>query len=382
MPKDSHLFDPELYFGEFLRYHKMAEVQQRECNLGPLAHGEGSIQDPLMQNVHLYDVVARKYAGFTQILLDLWYGDTPVHPYAGRMHEVRKPIAWSFTGAIARWGLAEWLYVFILHRVTGSGINYAKKPSGYNNTILPLLHNCDDLGDLVKKVGEVLSGPTPAYTSVGYQFPRFPPKETPAGRYKRGGDRFLVEFAPSLAQDMAAYLTQGQPKRLRELGGWMFEWNREHGLHAYKFQYAAVVSDVADFYPDLVDRRSMFFYGTNAVECISYMTGGKRSERHLDAVMERAMDATGNVPYNLEDVACDFIRWVENYVKPGADYDHLCRDSVWNTSQIQDHPFGRQRPMLKLGLVDSFNTLRHHPSDDQILADAGWTVEHYKRMVR
>lgn len=379
MPRDAHLFDSELYYQEFLRYHKMAEIQHHECNLGTTPHADGRVKDPLMQNVHLYDVVARKYAGFTQIILDMWYGDTPVHPYAGQMHEVRLPIAQSFTGALARWGLAEWLYVFILHRVTGSGINYAKKPSGYSNTILPHLHNCDRLEDLTRKVGEVLSTAAPAYTSVGYQFPRFPNKESPLGRYKRGGDRFMAEYAPRLARDMAKYLARGQPKKLRELGEWMFEWNRENGLAAYRFQYAAVVSDVADFYPHLVDTASMFFYGSNAVECISYMTGGKRGEKYLDAVMERAMDDTGNVPYNLEDVACDFIRWVENYIKPGHDYDHLCRDSIWNTCRIPDHPYGRQKPMIDLGLIDSFNMLTEHPSDDRILMENGWTVEHYKR---
>lgn len=367
------MIDPDHYFEEFIRYHEMAELQMIECNLGTIPHLEGSIKDPLMQHVELYDVTERKFAGFTQIVLDLWYGNTDEHPYWKKLHDVRKPIAQSFTGAHDYWGLEEWLYVFILHRVTGSGINYAKKPSGYNNTILPQLSNTHGLDELVKKATEVLSTPTPAYTSVGYQFPRFPPKNG----YKRGGDRFLAEFAPRLAKDLATWLEMHDKPTLRETGEFMFQWNKANGLSAYKFQYAAVVSDIADFYPDLVDITSPFFYGSNAVECISYMTGGKRSIKALDTVMERAADLTGNVPYNLEDVACDFIRYVENYVKPGHDYDHVDRDAVWNTSSIDKHPFGRQKKMLELGLVKSFNDLTEHPSDDAILRMAGMSPEQY-----
>lgn len=367
------MIDPDHYFEEFIRYHGMAELQMRECNLGTTPHMEGSIKDPLMQHVELYDVTARKYAGFTQILLDLWYGDSVEHPYSAKLHDVRKPIAKSFNGVHTEWGLEEWLYIFILHRVTGSGINYAKKPSGYNNTILPMLYVADDLGELADRAKDVLSTPVPAYTSVGYQFPRFPPKES----YKRGGDRFMFEYAPRLARDLATWLEMHDKPALRETGEFMFQWNKANDLSAYKFQYAAVVSDIADFYPDLVDRTSPFFYGSNAVECISYMTGGKKSIKALDTVMERAMEITGNVPYNLEDVACDFIRYVENYVKPGHDYDHVCRDTVWNTSSIEWHPFGRQKKFLEFGLIDTYNDLKEHPSDDYVLKTMGMTPESY-----
>ena len=95
------------------------------------------------------------------------------------------------------WGLEEWLYVWLIHAVTGSGINYARKPSGYNNTILPHLHGAVDLDDLARKAEEILSTSEPAYTSVGYQFPRFP---KPGSRYQRGGDRFIVGIRAEACQ--------------------------------------------------------------------------------------------------------------------------------------------------------------------------------------
>jgi hypothetical protein len=84
----------------------------------------------------------------------------------------------------------------------------------------------------------------------------------------------------------------------------------------------------------------------------------------------------------MEDVACDFIRWIENYVKPGNDYDHLDYDAVWNSSSIKDHPYGRQKAMLELGLVKTFNDMTAHPSDDKIIRDAGLTIDMYKEKVK
>jgi hypothetical protein len=366
------------YYDDFLRYHKMATTQQAECNLGIVAHEEGSVKDPLMQNVHLYDVVNRKYAGFTQILLDMWYGHENDHPYWGKLHEVRTPIAKSFTGVHGTWKMAEWLYVFLVHRVTGSGINYAKKPSGYNNTILPQFKYCEDIDDMVKAVQNRSGGSI--YTSVGYQFCAFP---KPTEGYRLGGDYFLCEFAPKLARDLADLLPT-RKWNLRDLGHWMWDWNKRNGLRAYKFQYAAFVADVADFYPEHVDRASSFFYGTNAEECISYLakplSKGPKID-FLDAVMDRIHKDTCSVPYDAEDVACDYIRFVENYVRPGHDYQHLDRDSTWNTSQIQDHPYGRQKAMLDLGLIGSFNPLTVHPSDDYVLSRAGVSAQDYRLRV-
>ena len=127
----------------------------------------------------------------------------------------------------------------------------------------------------------------------------------------------------------------------------------------------------------------MFYYGTNAVECIGYFANtsngkGKKSEEFLDGVMKLIYEEIGSVPYNAEDVACDFIRWIENYVRPGSDYDNVNMDTLWNSSHIKDHPYGRQKAMLDLGLVKTFNGIKNHPSDDTILKEANMSVEDYK----
>jgi phage terminase large subunit len=145
------------------------------------------------------------------------------------------------------------------------------------------------------------------------------------------------------------------------------------------------VADIADWYPQYTNKESPFYYGTNAVECISYLakpTKKMKPIEFLDKVMEKIYEDVKSYPYNAEDVCCDFIRWVENYVRPGADYDHLDYDQVWSSCKIKDHPFGRQKAMLDLGLVKTFNGMKAHPSDDAIIKQAGLTVEQYKELCK
>lgn len=374
------------YYDEFIRYYWLAKDQQEKCNLGSVPYTESNMGDDLMEHVELYDVVERKYAGFSQIINDSFYGWTDKHPYWPKMiqghhtHQ-RKSVATNWTGKHKVFNLSEWLYIFILHRVTGSGINYSKKPSGYNNTIITELHRCDSIEEMVSFLNQHQQT---FYTSVGYQFPSFP--KVPAGKhYRKAGDYYLSEFAPKLARDTAEWLESGPKRDLREIGEFMLSWNTRHNLKQYKFQYAAIVADIADWYPQYVNKDSLFYYGSNAIECISYLakpTTKMLQEKFLDQVMIKIYEDTGSVPYNAEDVTCDFIRWIENYVRPGSDYDHLDRDKIFSSCKIKDHPYGRQKAMLDLNLIDSFNNIDVHPSDDYVLKRASITVDEYKLKVK
>ena len=373
------------YYDDFIRYFYLAKDQQRKCNVPNfMPHLKSGMNDDLMENVELYDVVERKYAGFSQIINDCFYGWTDQHPYWARMQageatSQRELVANNWTGKVHT--LETWLFLFILHRVTGSAINYATKPSGYHNTILFKFHlaeNIDDMKKIIKAEGKMGK---PFYTSVGYQFPAFP---KPTAEYKKGGDYFLCEYVPKLAEDLAKFLSYGGRKDLREIGEFMLSWNQAYGLRRYAFQYSAVVADIADWFPHFVNRESAFYYGTNAVECISYLGENNnklKKEEFLDEVMMQIYEDTGSVPYNAEDVCCDYIRWVENYVRPGADYSHLDYDQIWSSSYIKDHPRGRQKAMLDLGLVETFNGMKAHHSDLKVLNDNAISVDEYQAMV-
>ena len=376
------------YYQDFLRYYALAKEQQAKCNVsteppyGMTLHKDSDMGDALLENVELYDVVERKYAGFSQIVNDVFYGWTDRHPYwrkmeAGQITEQRKQVANDWTGK-HDFGLPEWLYVFILHRVCGSGINYAQKPSGYHNTLLFKLHRAKTIEEMAEMVRHE---PGSFYTSVGYQFPAFP---KPTSKYKRGGDYFLCEYAPRLSRDLADFLVKADKKTLREIGGFMLKWNVDNGLRQYHFQYAAVVADIADWYPEYVVRDSMFFYGSNATQCISYLARPlqkMKTEEFLDSVMEMACRDTGDVPYNVEDVCCDYIRYATNYVRLGEAYDSIDRDTVWNSSKII-HPYGRQLPMLKLGLVKTFNDPSQSFYYDEVIKANNLTPRQYIDLVQ
>ena len=133
--------EPTKYYDEYIRYFALATKQQELCNFGTTLHTESNVDDDLMHHVELYDVVERKYAGFSQIINDAFYGWTEEHPYwhkmeTGHITLQREVVAKDWTGKHADFKLPEWLYIFILHRVCGSAINYATKPSGYYNTLL------------------------------------------------------------------------------------------------------------------------------------------------------------------------------------------------------------------------------------------------------
>ena len=67
------MIEPTRYYDEYVRYYKLALDQQIKCNVaddepyGMMAHEESDMGDELLHHVHLYDVVERKYAGFSQI---------------------------------------------------------------------------------------------------------------------------------------------------------------------------------------------------------------------------------------------------------------------------------------------------------------------------
>lgn len=365
------------YYEEFKRYYKLAEAQQAKTNLGWNDY-DGSTSDDLMNNVQLYDVVERKLAGFSQIVNDAFYGSSTDHPYydkiqAGHADNKRKYMIAKWDDRKNVYGLREWLYVFLVHRITGSAINYGTIPSGYHNTILFDLYTCDNVDEMAKMIPHYRKT---FYTSIGYQFPKFP--KPPEG-YKRGGDYYLSTYAPRLVDEMASWLENGGKRNFREMGDWMFEWNEKNGLCRYKFQYAAFLADIADWFPEFVNHESHFYYGTNAIECISYLIEGKKKDQNtLDSVMDMVYEDLGSVPYNAEDVCCDFIRWVENYVRPGSHYDHVDRDAIWSSCSIKDHPRGRQKAMLDLGLVESFNTLKYHPSDLKVLEINNLSIGEYQ----
>ena len=332
------------YFDDFILYAKTAKKVQNLCNLGGAPY-IGSCGDDLVENVTIYDTVERKHAGFQNMIQDLWFADkAPKHYKWSSDHKARNQ---SYRHLHETWTRREWLFIFLTHRITGSGASF-EADHGYRNTILPelaKLKTVEEMVDWIKDYEGVM------YTSVGNQIPAFP---KPRGQYKKGGKVYFGEYALALVDDVWRYVDAKFDNRkvtIREIVDFMCRWNRERGMKAFHFQYTATVADLADYYTDIVEEASHMYYGKNAQEAMDLFAtklGRINKAQFYDIVMEEAKQFTGGHPKDLEDVMCDYIRYVENYIPDNREktYASLDRTKIWNKSIITDHPKGRQRWML------------------------------------
>ena len=334
-----------LYFKDFLRYYELAKKVQNECNLGGKPY-IGSCGDDLIENVTIYDTVERRHAGFQNMLQDLWLGSkAPKYYKWDDEHKLRNK---SYDNLRDKFGKKEWLFLFLAHRITGSGASF-EADHGYRNTILPILATSKDYGIMNFRI-RMHEGAM--YTSIGNQIPAFP---KPAMGYKTGGKLYWGQYSVALVESTLNFIdtinSEGRKVKIREIVDFMCDWNKEKGMKRFHFQYTAVAADLADYYPELVDESSHMYYGKNAKEAMDLFAEKPKSvnkDGFYDLVMEKAQLETGGLPKDLEDVMCDYIRYVENYIPDNKQktYSHLDRSKIWNTSLITDHPKGRQKWML------------------------------------
>jgi len=340
------------YFYDFLDYYNKAKHIQEECNLGGLPY-IGSCGDDLMENVRIYDTVERKHAGFQNMIQDLWFGGrAPKYYKWPPKHQKRND---SYNHQHDKWDKREWLWIFMFHRITGSGASF-ESDHGYRNTVVPILAQLDSVEEMTAWVKH--NTLLPMFTSIGNQIPMFPSKPlweqlNQSGHdYKTPGKLWICECMWELVDDVWKFiysiLNTGRRAEIREIVDYMCEWNRARGIKRFHFQFTATAADLADYYPGLVDPNSHMYYGKNAKESMDLMAekiGRYKKALFYDYVMEEAAVATGGAPMDLEDVMCDYIRYVENYIPDNKQktYAHLDRSKIWNSSSIADHPKGRQK---------------------------------------
>lgn len=339
------------YFDDFLTYYAKAKVLQDQCNLSIRPY-IGAVGDDLMEQVHIYDTVERRYAGFSNMLQDMWLGhETPKY---FKQSKERQQISKSFDGYRNKWKMEDWIYVFLVHRLTGSGASF-ESDHGYRNTILPQFAGMDGIEDMVEHIKYY---DKPMFTSIGNQIPAFP-KPTIADieeGYSKPGKLYLCKYAPVLARQLADKLQNarelhGQKLNIRELVDSMCDYNRNAGVNAFHFCFTALAADLADYYPEYVDENSHMYYGKNAQEAMDLFGIKPKSitkAKYYDTIMEIAQQRTKGAPRDLEDVMCDYIRYVENYIPDNREqtYAHLDRKAIWNSSAITNHAKGRQRHLL------------------------------------
>jgi hypothetical protein len=307
------MLTPTLYFKDFLAYYAKAY----ELQVSNLVGSRVSVNDPLMDNVTIYDTVNRRYAGFSNMLEDLWYADkAPKGP---------KP---QYKNLQMDWSEIVWFYVFLVHRITGSGASF-QKDHGYRNSILPELAKFDTRRLMMR---HILAYDKPMFTSIGNQIPPFNKPSLPY--YKTGGKEYLCEIAPQVVDKLLGILTnKNKPITIQKGVDLVCKIQKSLGWKQFHFVLTAFIMDLAEYFPKYVDPKSHCYYGKNAKECMDLLFTEKRQ---YDQKMELLCGELEARPYDLEDVCCDYIRYVENYVPRG--YEHLTLEQVTNRSLIKNHP--------------------------------------------
>ncbi len=373
---------PTDYAFETLEYLKRAKLMREGgATFGRASHKEalaaGGYSDPLSEAIAIYDVDKRKYAGFNKALSLLIHGQgSPFYPYAvGPLASAEI----SREGAYRTMNFEALLYAFIVHRATGSGISYHTRHNGYVNALVckfverGFRHT---LSEYMSIASDAFREGAKVCSTGGYIIPKFGGRS----RHPTPMQHYVSADAPRIAVSLARWLEgKSTPPTYMEVIDRLNSYNRSHGLESFHFVYAAVAADIADFAPGYIDIWSLFPAGSNAKRCLKLQFApGTKWEDAVAWFMER----TGLTGPDIEDCgACDVIRWLENYlpIREGNDYWHLDFDGIFSKPvYIHDHPYGRQKSMLDLGLIPTFNLHKVPHRRNEVLKHAGISEAEYR----
>mgnify|MGYP003111569172 CR=1 FL=1 len=97
------------------------------------------------------------------------------------------------------------------------------------------------------------------------------------------------------------------------------EWLLKNGYKGQNFVLCAFAMDLAEYYPDIISRLSKVYIGSNARKCLKEIFPNEKgigsNLKVTNECLERLCALTGNhsYKYDMEDVACDFIRYKNNF---------------------------------------------------------------------
>lgn len=323
------------FFKDFCNYYeKASHLQQR--NIGK--YMGMAINDPLMENVTIYDTVNRRYAGFSKVLED-------IHGVRTRKDLVRLK---DYSQMLSS---EEFQFLHLLHRFTGSGASFqptylqdgSRNPNehGYYNSIIERVADVMVMDGIEGARDVIVRNTKPMVTSVGNQPPSL--KNPDPSRYRLAQQYYFDQIAESFIKDYLTFLINNEyannrPTGIKEAVDFCCEWHKSRGFKQWHFVLTAFVMDTAEYYPELVDPTSHCYYGANCIRGFDLMfakepSDPKKKDQWYESCMSELCRVTGGRPYDVEDVVCDVIRyWVEHIPKG---YDHLTENERRNNSTLK-----------------------------------------------
>lgn len=325
------------FYNDFLEYYRKAEILEKS-NLVRGLHA--SVNDPLMDSVTIYDTVHRRHAGFSKILEDI---------HGKRVREDLKKLQTCTDFMNSK----EFHFFHLMHRFSGSGASFQPtflsdgsrnpKEHGYNNSLIPKLIQVMAMDSIEGVRAAIVANTDPMVSSVGNQPPSL---ENPdPSKYRRAQQYYFDQVAEYFITDYLTFLMNkeyqtNKPTGIKEAVDFCCEWHKERGFKQWHFVLTAFVMDTAEYYPELVDPSSHCYYGANCVRAFDLMfskekTDPRNKAEFQELCMSELCKSVQGLPYNVEDVCCDYIRYVNEHIPKG--YDYLTQEQRKNNSTLKQN---------------------------------------------
>ncbi len=323
-----------VFFDDFLVYYDKAHALQKEN----MKITDANFNDPIMTSVSIYDIVNRRYAGFSKVTEDI--------------HGLRKTGFVKYPSYKGKLNVAQFHLLHLFHRFTGSGASFQPTmlPNGERN---PKEHGyCNNHVDIVAQIMVEANTATaieyisrcskPLVTSTGNQPPSLKNKQP--NNYRLAMQYYFDNFAVEFVTHYSAFLLEkydnDQLVGIKQAVDWSCRWHKSRGFKQWKFVLTAFVMDTAEYYPDLVDPTSHCYYGANCEKAFKLMFQKEPSDGKIKkadwnelCMTELVKARPFSLPYDMEDIGCDFIRYLTEYVPKG--YDHLEESERMNNSTLK-----------------------------------------------
>ena len=256
----------------FLQYYQKAKKMQ-ELKFENIQWNESDVDDDLVWNIPIYDVVNRKYAAFSSLLEAIKKQENDPKgngKYFIKSKEIKN---------------IDFITLCYLFRLCGSGINYVPKKDlpfnthGFGNFwIVDLLK--DGITDSYIWINNL---PDNKFCDVkGYLLPMI----------KGGLNNFIKNESIDLVNNIYNYIIK-EKVGIKDVVDYGNSYLLKKGYKRQNFVLTAFAMDLAEYFPDIVDRDSDVYVGSNAKKCLKLILP--------------------NLKEDMEDVACDFIRYLDNF---------------------------------------------------------------------
>jgi len=288
-----------------------------------------TVNDDLILNVPIYDMGSRKYASFSSFTEAVWWRekDAKGNGIFFKDHKILEEI--------------DWLVLFYLFRLCGSGINYKPKKPPFN--LFEGSHGFGNFwivysilkgkGTAEEWLSDLKSYNKPFTDNKGYILPQFTFNDT-----KQHLKKYIECYAKPLVEHIheQILIKKHDIYQVTDLGN---KWLMNRGFNRQNFVLTAFACDIAEYMPRYVDPTSRLYAGTNAIKCIKAIFPKKdRSTKQFDYindVLQFQSERYNLNPYDCEDSRnCDVIRYLKEYQSPQhIDLNH--GNINWNNSILK-----------------------------------------------